>query len=100
VERWHPDALQAFLQHVLLTRTVLQQAGSAMADNQMGGLAPNGPAAPGGASGGAGVEAPAPGPGPAGPAAPVGAPEAAPPGPGATAGAPQLQPSDFAAAGQ
>lgn len=90
-ERWHPDAQQAFLDHVLYTRTLIQQAaaGVASAMDGAGGGAPGGPAAAGGEK--VGVEAPAAGPGP-------GSGEA--PGKGALATAGSLQRADFAAAGQ
>lgn len=91
LERWHPDAQQAFLDHVLYTRSIIQQAAAGVATAESGG-----DGAPGGGGGGGGgdkvgVEAPAPGAGPGNTDAP---------GSGALHKAGSLQRADYAAAGQ
>lgn len=86
-ERWHPDAQRLFIEHLVATRQLLDQAAAAAVPPSLP-PADNGSGAP-----------VAPGPG-----APVGvtpAPAAAAGGdPGSAGGGASLQPSDFAAAGQ
>jgi hypothetical protein len=88
-ERWHPDAQRLFIQHLLATRQLLEQAAA-------GAVAPGGEETPPGDAGGA---APGGQPGPAG-VTPNPDAAASNTNPGTTGGGASLQPSDFAAAGQ